>query len=281
MLPFNFDYHKPKTVEEAVRHYQTGVQEGRNPFYMSGGTELLTLGRLSLVSTDIVIDLKGIPDYTSITSQQDYLVLGAGATLTAIEEADVYPLVSHIVSEIADRTARNKITLAGNICGQIFYREAVLPFLLVDCSAGVMGPEGIAIQPFNKIFHKEIQLNEGEWLFTIIVNKSDLDLPYFCRKRRQQWDTGYPLITLAAVKKEQEIRMAISGLCPFPFRSLAMEAVLNESEQSAEKRADKALSYVPSPVLSDVEGSADYRLFTLRNMMLDAIQQLEGEPNGA
>ena len=46
MLPFNFDYHKPKTAEEAVKQYQTGVQEGRKPFYMSGGTELLTLGRL-------------------------------------------------------------------------------------------------------------------------------------------------------------------------------------------------------------------------------------------
>ena len=146
-----------------------------------------------------------------------------------------------LVSEIADRTARNKITLAGNICGQIFYREAVLPFLLVDCSAGVAGPEGMAIHPFNKIFHNEIHLNDGEWLYTMIINKADLDLPYYCKKRRQQWDTGYPLITLAAVKKEQKIRMAISGLCPFPFRSLAYgESRLNESRAACRKTSGKA-----------------------------------------
>ena len=46
-----------------------------------------------------------------------------------------------------------------------------------------------------------------------------IDAPFVSIKRRQQWDTGYPLITVAALKMDEEVRVALSGLCPFPFRS--------------------------------------------------------------
>ena len=53
---------------------------------------------------------------------------------------------------MADHTARGKITLGGNICAQIFYREAVLPFLLADSEVIIAGPKGMKVAAINQVF---------------------------------------------------------------------------------------------------------------------------------
>ncbi|WP_409272107.1 FAD binding domain-containing protein [Neobacillus sp. SCS-31] len=280
MLPFNFRYFKPQTAQEAVGVYQGAKNQQEIPFYFSGGTELITLGRIGLDYADDVIDLKGLPGYGEIFFHDQFLVIGAGATLTSIEENKNFPLLSKTVSEIADRTARNKITIGGNICGKIFYREAVLPLLIADSLVGIMGAGGLAYKPLNDIFNQTIQLQDGEFVFTILIEKEFLNLSYFTQKRRKQWKTGYPLVTIAAIKRDEEIRMAFSGVCPYPFRSKEMEKDLNDNSLAPEDRAYRAIGSLPSPILDDVEGSKEFRLYVLKNMIADAIRELEGEKVG-
>lgn len=83
-------------------------------------------------------------------------------------------------------------------------------------------------------------------------------------------------MTVCALKKDDEIRMAFSGVCPFPFRSADMEAALNDKSGTAEDRVRRSLQYVPKPVLDDAEGSSEYRIFVLQHTILDALQELEG-----
>ncbi|WEG12878.1 FAD binding domain-containing protein [Pullulanibacillus sp. KACC 23026] len=276
MLPFNFDYFKPKTYQEAVNLYRRFKEQNRTPYYISGGTELLTLGRLDQDYAEVVIDLKGISDYQSIAFSEDYLVIGAGASLTDIVESDAFPLLSQTAGDIADRTARNKITIGGNICGQFFYREAVLPLLLTECYVGVVSETGITYSPIHPLFNGHMMLQEGSFICSLLIDRSYLTLPHISIKRRMQWDMGYPLVTVAALKTDEGIRMAFSGVCPFPFRSDEMESRLNDTQLPIEERVEQALTYLPSPVLNDVEGSSDYRLFVLKNTMFDAIQAIEG-----
>src|SRR4051812_19847217 len=127
MLPFNFRYFKPNSAQEAAGLFERIRKEDETPYYFSGGTELITLGRIGLDYADAVIDLKELPGYKGTFANEQYIFIGGGTTLTSISEHPAFPLLSKTVGEIADRTARNKITLAGNICGKIFYREAVLP----------------------------------------------------------------------------------------------------------------------------------------------------------
>jgi CO/xanthine dehydrogenase FAD-binding subunit len=276
MLPFDFEYFKPETLEKAVDLYHSLKQQGKQPMYILGGTELITLGRINLVYTDAVIDLKEIAECKAMEFRGDFLVLGSALTLTQIEEANPFPLLTKTSSEIADHTARGKITLGGNICAQIYYREAVLPFLLADSQVVIVGVEGIRVVPINEIFHEQLKLRPGEFLVQMATEKRFISAPHFAVKRRQQWDIGYPLITLAALKIEEKVRVAISGLCPFPFRSIEVEAALNVRDQSMGERIARAIQVLPDPILDDVEGSADYRLFVLQNLLIDCLTVLEG-----
>ncbi|MDP4155094.1 MAG: FAD binding domain-containing protein [Bacillota bacterium] len=271
MLPFDFDYYKPATLQEAIELYQSLSRQGKKPMFFSGGTELITLGRIELLYTEAAIDLKDIPEVHVIQVTENQLILGSALSLTKIEEANIFPLLTKTVSEVADHTARGKITLGGNICAQIFYREAVLPFLLAESQAILAGPEGIREVPINDIFQEELKLKQGEVLVQLVTDKQAIDAPFTSIKRRQQWETGYPLITIAALAINNGVRVAISGLSPFPFRSLEVEAVLNNRRISIEERINQAVERLPQPILDDVEGSSNYRIFVFKNLLVEVM----------
>ncbi|WP_423802038.1 FAD binding domain-containing protein [Neobacillus sp. SAB-20_R2A] len=276
MLPFDFDYYRPQSLSEAVELYQNLERQGKKPMFFSGGTELITLGRIDLAHADAVIDIKGIAEGRVMEMDGDYLVLGSTLSLTNIEEVNPFPLLTKTSSEIADHTARGKITVGGNICGQIFYREAVLPFLLADSQVVLVGPKGVKTAFIHDVFNKELQLEKGEFLVQIVTERRFVEAPFISIKRRQQWETGYPLITIAALKIDREIRVAISGLCPFPFRSREVEEALNRQGVTGEARVERALTVLPRPILNDIEGSAEYRLFVLKNLFIDILRALDG-----
>jgi xanthine dehydrogenase molybdenum-binding subunit len=101
-------------------------------------------------------------------------------------------------------------------------------------------------------------------------------VPFFIEKKRKNEKIDYPLITLAALKTDRFIRAAFSGLCTFPFRSSAMEKELNNTNLTLKERIDRAVLLIPAPVLEDIRGSREYRLFVLRNTLFDALTNLEG-----
>ncbi len=263
------------TIKEALELFYFFRNQNKKPMYYAGGTEILTLGRLNIIDPDIIIDIKEIKECNLFEFNQDYLLSGAALTLTYIEEKNLFPLLTNTSMEIADHTARNKITLGGNVCGQIFYREAVLPFLLCDSQVIVAGINGIQTSPIEQIFHQTFQFEEGQFLIQFLTEKQYCSLPFISIKKRQQWDTGYPLLTIASIKVENQLRFAFSGLCAYPFRSKQMESELNNSSLTIEERIQNALQFIPGEVLNDVEGSNEYRLFVLRNTLEEIILEME------
>ncbi|MEH7180146.1 FAD binding domain-containing protein [Neobacillus vireti] len=276
MLAANIEYHRPTTINEAVEQFFMLKKENKYPMYYSGGTEILTLGRLNFIQTGAVIDIKAIKETLSHEFDQDHFIFGASLPLTYIEESNIFPLLTQTSVGIADHTARNKITLGGNLCGVIFYREAILPFLLCDCQVVVAGKDGLKTLPIQQIFNKTFQLEEGQFLVQLFVEKKYLSLPFVTIKKRQQWDTGYPLLTVACIQVDHQIRFAFSGLYPYPFRSQRVETELNKTNLPVEKRIDNAIAQLPTPILHDLEGSKEFRLFVLRNTLTDMILEMEG-----
>lgn len=280
MIPFDFNYYCPTTFREAVELYLILDKQQKNPVYYSGGTEIITLGRLNLLQTGAVVDIKYIPESTEMYEQDGRIVLGSGLTLSEVADANIFPLLTKTSSEVADRTARNKITLGGNICGNIYYREAVLPYLLTDSQAIIAGPNGLKQVPFHQIFKQTLRLEKGEFLIQLVTPIIDSQLPFISIKRRRQWDTGYPLVTMAAIKKEEEMRVAFSGLSPFPYRAYRIEKELNQEQYPMETRIENAIQFLEQPILNDEQGSREYRIFVVRNLLQDMMLTWKGEGNG-
>ncbi len=276
MISYDFEYYKPTSVTEATQLYQSLQSQGKKPTYFCGGTEVITLGRVNRIVTGAVIDIKGILDCHVLKLEQNQLITGVASTLTKLNEVNYFPLLSKTIIEIADHTARNKITLGGNICGNIFYREAVLPLLLTDSQVVIASLDGVKTSLIHDVFDQKFHLDDGEFLLQVKTNERYLQMPYVSVKKRRQWDIGYPLITVAAIKCDHEIRVAFSGVCSFPFRSEQIEKKLNHPHLSRQSKIEQAINGIPSTILDDVHGSAEYRLFVLKNTLNNVLDALEG-----
>ncbi|MFD0710775.1 FAD binding domain-containing protein [Paenibacillus sp. GCM10027626] len=275
MIPFDFEYYKPSSVQTAVELFQFLQKNGKKPIYYSGGTEIITWARTNAIQPGAVIDLKSIPECNVMEMQEDKLIIGACVTLSVLAAANPFPLLSETAQGAADQTTRNKITLGGNICGKIIYREAVLPLLLADSRMVIAGIHGIRETSIHNVFSQQLRLENGEFLIQIVTDRSYISLPFVHYKKRQIGYIGYPLVTLAALKKENRIHTAYSGVCSFPFRSIEIDQALNDSSLPLTARIDQAISKLPAPILDNAEGSASFRKFVLKHTMADAVQLLE------
>ncbi|MCY9669666.1 FAD binding domain-containing protein [Paenibacillus alginolyticus] len=276
MIPFDFEYYKPTSVQKAVELFQYLQTQGKNPLYYSGGTEIITFARRNFIHPRAVVDLKAIPESNVTELQKDGLVIGSCISLSRLSASNLFPLLSEAAQGVADQTARNKITLGGNICGEIYYREAVLPLLLADSRMVIAGPEGIKVIHIHHVFLQRMRLEKNEFLLQTITDREYLTLPCIHFKKRQIGNVGYPLVSVAALKKEKQIRIAFSGVCAFPFRSIEIEQIVNNSRLSLAERIDQIIWNLPAPVLNNMEGSADYRTFVLKNTLFETVKKLEG-----
>jgi CO/xanthine dehydrogenase FAD-binding subunit len=89
-------------------------------------------------------------------------------------------------------------------------------------------------------------------------------------------EIDYPLVTIAVIKKDDRIRAAFSGVCDFPFRSQKIEDDLNNTNTRIDERISAAMSHLPGKVADNLQGSAEYRDFVFRNMLMDAVSKVGG-----
>jgi CO/xanthine dehydrogenase FAD-binding subunit len=277
MIPFNFEYYKPDSLDEAVKLYRKFNESGKEPLYYSGGTEIITMARRNDLVTKAVIDIKGIPECNVFEIKDNQLIIGAAVTLTHIAENKLIPFLSETADFPADHTSRNKITVGGNICGKIIYKEAVLGHLIGDSSVIIYGEKGKRSVPIIQAFNQRLQLEKGELLFQLTTEMSYSNLPYISVKKTKQGKIEYPLISIAAVKKNNNIQMAFSGVCLFPFRSMEMEEYINNKALTKEQRIEQAISHLPAPIFGNIQGSSEYKKFVLRNLMERTLKTLDGE----
>ncbi len=275
MIPLNFEYYRPETLADTVDIFDKLDAEGKQPMYYGGGTEIISMGRMSNLTTGALIDLKEIADCKVLEYQQEQLVIGSSVTLTQIHETNLFPLLSQAGARIADHTIQNKITLGGNLCGTIIYKETVLPLLLSDSQVFIAGPGGQRTVPINSVFKERMQLGKGEFVAQIKVDKKYVSCPYVHVKQTKQDKITYPLVSICTMAVSGGIRAAFSGVCGFPFRSIAMEEELNDRSRSMEQRIDKAIDLTPGPILADLEGSMEYRKFIIKGLLNSIINQLE------
>jgi len=277
MIAFNFEYYKPDSLEEAVNLYKDLSDSGKEPLYYSGGTEIITMARRNDLATKAVIDIKGIPECNVFEIKDNQLIIGAAVTLTHIAENKSIPFLSKTADFPADHTSRNKITVGGNICGKIIYKEAVLGHLIGDSNVSIYGEKGKRNAPIIQAFNQKLQLEKGEFLFQLATEMNYSNLPYISMKKTKQGKMEYPLISIAAIKKNNNIQMAFSGVCPFPFRSIEMEGYINNKAITKEQRIEGSINHLPAPIFGNIQGSAEYKKFVLKNLLEYTLKTLDGE----
>lgn len=275
MIPFPFAYLRPETLDEAVSAFAQLAQEGKSPLYYAGGSEIISMCRMNTIQPGTVIDVKRISELMNITLSEDDLVIGAACTLYEIKNAGHFPLLTLAGGRIADHTNQCRITLGGNLCGTIRYRETSLPLLLSDAYVTLMDSKGTREVLIGKVFDGRMLRKNDELVVRVRIPRRALDAQHFHIKKTRNEKIDYPLVSVAALILDGKLRIACSGVCPNPFRGFAMEDALNDRSAGIETRIERACACLPKPAMADVEGSAEYRLFVLKNTLREMLEALQ------
>jgi CO/xanthine dehydrogenase FAD-binding subunit len=204
----------------------------------------------------------------------DYFTMGSALTLTQLHENNTFPLLAQAGARVADHTIQNKITLGGNLCGSIIYKEALLPLLLSDSEVVLADSSGMRTIKIDNIYRERIELNPFEFIVQVKTPAKYLGLPYFHLKRTKQDKITYPLVTVCALRSDNQIRLAFSGVCHFPFRSTGMEKELNDNSTPMEVRLERAINNIPAAILDNLEGSVGFRQFVVKNLLVKILSSM-------
>ena len=110
MIPAEFDYVAPDTLDEALSALSAGGEDAK---LIAGGHSLLPLMKLRLAAPTLLVDLRKVPDLSGVSNGSG-VTIGAMTTHTVIANADL-GLISEVSSTIADPQVRNRGTLGGSL----------------------------------------------------------------------------------------------------------------------------------------------------------------------
>ena len=116
MIPASFDYHRPKSLREAVALLADLGEEARP---LAGGHSLIPMMKLRLATPQHLIDLAGIGDLKGVHADGGDIVIGAMTTQHEIIGSELLAAKLPILAEtsllIADPQVRYVGTLGGNV----------------------------------------------------------------------------------------------------------------------------------------------------------------------
>jgi len=281
MISFDFEFERPATAEAAYTLWAQSVEAGLKPLYFSGGTEIVTAMRKGTVKADVVIDLKGIGAYGaygvgSSPVSEGALWIGGGLTLGSLAEGLPGTLLSEVASGVADHTVRNTLTIGGNICGRLPYREMALALLTLGAEVVLCGPDGLVKRPLAEVFHKRLELKPGELLMGFELELAAMDpvvTRYFRRRRQKQTDIDYPICHTVVTRRGDAYSVAVSGVSAYVWYGEKTSSRL-EAGATPEEQAMVIWKRLEELGVDDLRASKAYKLGLLKRDLVEAFTQL-------
>lgn len=116
MIPAQFDYLAPATLDEAIIKLTQRPDEAK---ILAGGHSLIPAMKLRLAQPQLLIDLGRIKDLAYIREEDGQVRIGAMTTHYQIESSDllkeICPLLPECAAHIGDVQVRNKGTIGGSL----------------------------------------------------------------------------------------------------------------------------------------------------------------------
>src|SRR5690348_2258551 len=173
MIPPQFDYVRPRTVDEAV-----GILgENDNAKILAGGQSLLPILRLRLAYPDVVVDLNRAAGLRGVRDEGDHLVIGAMTTHYAVMNSALVRrhcgLLAEATATVADPQVRHRGTFGGALSHADPAGDLPAVALAFGTTMVVAGPNGRRTVPASEFFVDYLQtaLEPTEMLVEVRVPK--------------------------------------------------------------------------------------------------------------
>jgi xanthine dehydrogenase small subunit len=261
----------PTTIEDAVRF------KSQNPdcTIMQGGTDVGVWINKRGFAAPALLSLNKIRDLDVMREEDgNQIAAGANVTLAAFEEfvRDRIPELHRMLNIFGSLQIRYAGTLVGNIANGSPIGDT-LPYLFVsDAQLELAGLSGTRMVPVNSFYrgYKQFDLRPDEIITRVFVPMVQDTVKLYKVSRRRDLDISAftAAIRLRMNGRIEEARIAYGGVAPTVIRLPKTEAFLKGKSPSLDlfERAGELARSEIKPI-SDVRGSADYRLQLAENIL--------------
>ena len=112
MIPAEFDYVAPDTLEDAIKAVNDGGEDAK---LLAGGHSLIPLMKLRLATPSLLVDLRKVPGLHGVQRENGSWRIGALTSHTELEHSPELGVLSVAAGTIADPQVRNRGTIGGSL----------------------------------------------------------------------------------------------------------------------------------------------------------------------
>ncbi len=266
MIPVQFDYVAPTTIEEAL---VVLGEKGDDAKIMAGGQSLLPVLRMRLNAPETVIDLGRIESLRGVRDDGDAIVIGAMTPHSVVGSDPLVKehalLISQAIEHLADEQIRHRGTFGGALAHADPAGDLGAPTLALGAQFTIASPNAFRTVEADDFFVDlfETAIGDNEILTEVRIPKFTgwgAHYEKFVRVAHQ-----WPIVAVAAAVRAEggtiaEARVGLTNMGSTPLRARGVEEALTgqpATSDAVRAAAERATEGTNPP--SDLNGDADYR----------------------
>lgn len=281
MIPGQFAYHRPSSIEQAVRLLADLGDEARP---LAGGHSLIPMMKLRMAAPEHLIDLGGIADLKGIRDQGASIIIGAMTTQNELIHSDLLAAKLPIIREtsllIADPQIRYVGTLGGNVANGDPGNDMPALMMCLDATYHVAGPSGNRTIKARDFYEGAYftALQEGEIVTSVEIPVPPAGHGYAYEKLKRKigdYATAAAAVVLSfSGGKVATCAIGLTNVSETPLLAEEAAEILigTALDPASITKAVSAAEAITAPA-SDGRGPADYRTKMAGVMLSRALQR--------
>jgi aerobic carbon-monoxide dehydrogenase medium subunit len=275
MIPAQFDYVAPASLDEALSALRSGGEDAK---VLAGGHSLLPLMKLRLAAPSLLVDLRNVPGLAGIQRENGSVRIGAMTRHVDVASGGL-GLASTAASTIADPQVRHRGTIGGSLAHGDPASDMPAVLLAYEGSVTVRGDAGQREVAAADLFQDFLTTAVGDGEILTEVRMPALDgygFGYHKFNRRQE---DWAMVAACALVKRgadgscEDVRIGLTHMGSTPLRATAAEQALRGQPLTAESikaAAEQAAEGTDPP--ADLNASADYKRHLARVLTRRALE---------
>ncbi len=279
MIPAEFDYLAPGTLEDAIRALDEGGEDAK---LLAGGHSLIPLMKLRLAAPALLVDLRKVPGMRGVQREDGHWRIGAMTPHRELEHTEELGLAARAAGTIADPQVRNRGTIGGSLAHGDPASDLPAVLLALEGSVTLQGTGGQRTVPAAELFRDYLQtaVQPGEVLTE--VRLPTLEGYGFGYQKFNRRSEDWAMVAVSALVKQtgdicEEVRVGLTNMGLVPLRARAVEEALRGqslSKESIARAAEQAAEGTDPP--SDLNASAEYKRHLARVLCRRVLEEAAG-----
>jgi aerobic carbon-monoxide dehydrogenase medium subunit len=276
MIPAEFDYAAPESVDEAIAALREGGEDAK---LLAGGHSLLPLMKLRLAFPSLLVDLRRVPGLSGIERENGSVRVGAMTTHHQVATGGL-GLASAAAATIADQQVRNRGTIGGSLAHGDTASDMPAVLLAYDGQVTARGSGGERTIAASELFQDYLTTSLAPDEVLTEVRLPAMDGYGFAyekfNRRREDW----AMVGVCALVKKagdgscEDVRIGLTHMASTPLRASAAEDALRGQGLDADsigRAAEQAAEGTDPP--GDLNATPDYKRHLARVLTRRALEE--------